>query len=154
MILTSIGTIGLIKAVSSYSDSKGTRLATYAARCIENEILMVLRAEKKLQNEVSLFEAIKCGNSDGEMTFLEILENNSESIFEEVELKSEIKKLREIMDSVLSERELLIIKLRYGLCGKSEKTQREIADILNISRSYVSRIEKRAINKLNKRFVV
>jgi len=104
---------------------------------IANEILMVLRAEKKLQNEVSLFEAIKCGNSDGEMTFLEILENNSENIFEEVELKSEIKKLREIMSSTLTERELLIIKLRYGLCGKGEKTQREIAEILNISRSYV-----------------
>jgi len=100
---------------------------------------MVLRAEKKLQNEVSLFEAIKCGNSDGEMTFLEILENNSENIFEEVELKSEIKKLREIMSSALTERELLIIKLRYGLYGKGEKTQREIAEILNISRSYVYR---------------
>lgn len=119
---------------------------------VANEVLMVLRAEKKLQNEISLYEPIKSGKSEGDMTFLEVLETNCESIFEEVELKSEIKKLREVMNEILTDREMTVIQLRYGLCTSQEKTQREIASLLNISRSYVSRIEKKALEKLKKRF--
>ena len=115
-------------------------------------MLMVLRAEKKLQNEISLYEPIKSGKSEGDMTFLEVLETNCESIFEEVELKSEIKKLREVMNEILTDREMTVIQLRYWLCTSQEKTQREIASLLNISRSYVSRIEKKALEKLKKRF--
>ena len=147
--LISIGTIGLIKAVDSFQYEKGRRLATYAARCIENEVLMVLRAEKKLQNEVSLFEPIKGGKGEGEMTFLEILETDGESVFEEAELKSEIQKLRGVMEDALSPREQLVIRMRYGLTDGKEHTQREIAKGLGLSRSYVSRIEKKAIKKLN-----
>ncbi len=145
--LISIGTIGLIKAVNSFNYDKGKRLATYAARCIENEVLMVLRSEKKLQNEVSLYEPVKGG--EGEMTFMEILETDDESVFEEAELKSEIKKLYTMIDRVLTAREKKVILMRYGLKDGKEYTQREIAKELGLSRSYVSRIEKKAISKLN-----
>jgi len=147
--LISIGTIGLIKAVNSFNYEKGKRLATYAARCIENEVLMVLRSEKKLQNEVSLYEPVKGGKGEGEMTFLEILETDDESVFEEAELKSEIKKLYRVIGRVLSDREKKVIVMRYGLKDGREYTQREIAGMLGLSRSYVSRIEKKAISKLN-----
>ena len=147
--LISIGTIGLIKAVNSFDYSKGKRLATYAARCIENEVLMVLRSEKKLQNEVSLYEPVKGGKGEGEMTFLDILETDDEAVFEEAELKSEIKKLYGVIDRVLSPREKTVILMRYGLKDGTEYTQREVAKGLGLSRSYVSRIEKKAIFKLN-----
>ncbi len=150
--LISIGTIGLIKAVESYKNSKGTRLATYAARCIENEVLMVLRAEKKLQGEVSLFEPIKNGKGGGEMTYMEILETDSDEIYGDVELKFDIKKLRTLIDKILSGREKTIIELRYGLSDGREWPQREVAELLDISRSYVSRIEKRAVEKLREAF--
>lgn len=152
--LISIGTIGLIKAVESYNKSKGTRLATYAARCIENEVLMVLRSEKKLQNEVSLYEPIKNGKTGGDMTFFEILETDSEEVYGKVELKEDIEKLKSVIGSVLDDRERQIINMRYGLSGEKEWTQREIAEILNISRSYVSRIEKRAVEKLSEYFTM
>lgn len=112
-------------------------------------MLMVLRAEKKLQNEISLYEPIKSGRSEGNMTFLEVLEVDGDSIFEEVERKTEIKKLRERMSRILTPRELHVIQHRYGLADGCEKTQREIAALLHISRSYVSRIEKKAIKKLH-----
>ena len=147
--LISIGTIGLIKAVNSFHYEKGSRLATYAARCIENEVLMVLRAEKKLQNEISLYEPIKGGRGEGDMTFLEILETDDEAAFEEAELKNEIKRLHGVIDQVLTDREKIVIQMRYGLRDGKEHTQREIAKGLGLSRSYVSRIEKKAIKKLN-----
>lgn len=150
--LISIGTIGLIKAVESYKNSKGTRLATYAARCIENEVLMVLRAEKKLQSEVSLYEPIKSGRGGGEMTYMEILETDSEEVYGDVELRFDIKKLRSLINKVLSGREKTIIELRYGLADGREWPQREVAEVLDISRSYVSRIEKRAVEKLREAF--
>ena len=150
--LISIGTIGLIKAVESYNNSKGTRLATYAARCIENEVLMVLRAEKKLQNEVSLYEPIKNGKAGSDMTYMEILETDSEEVYGKVELKGDIEKLRSIIGMVLDQRERQVINLRYGLDGGREWPQREVAEALGISRSYVSRIEKKAVEKLSEYF--
>lgn len=131
---------------------KNIRLATYVARCIENEILMFLRTSKKTKAEVYLNEPIGKDKDDNEITLLEILENDDKSIEEEIDLKLKTKKLFEKMKEVLKDREKLILELRYGLNGKSPKTQNEIAKNLGISRSYVSRIETKAINKLAKEF--
>ncbi len=150
--LISIGTIGLIKAVESYNRQKGTKLATYAARCIENEVLMVLRSEKKLQNEVSIYEPIKTKGAGSDMTYMEILETDAEEVYGQVELKGDIEKLRSILGKVLTDREQKVITLRYGLSGNAELPQREVAEILGISRSYISRIEKKAIEKLSEYF--
>lgn len=150
--LISIGTIGLIKAIDSYKNSKSTRLATYAARCIENEVLMVLRAEKKLRNEVSLYEPIKNGKGSGDMTYMDILETESEEVYGETELRFDIEKLRLLINRILFGREKTIIELRYGLKDGRQWPQREVADVLDISRSYVSRIEKRAVEKLREAF--
>jgi len=146
----SIGTIGLIKAITTFDASKGTRLATYAARCIENEVLMVIRAGKKMQNEVSLHEPIGVDKEGNEISLIDIMSNDGESVLDEVELKMQVKKLYNKMKNVLKNREKLVLQLRYGLLNGSVKTQREIAQILGISRSYVSRIEKKAIKKLGK----
>ncbi len=146
--LISIGTIGLIKAVSSYDPSKGIRLATYAARCIENEILMHLRASKKLQNEVSLNEPLGTDREGNEIALIDILGSEDEEVDEKVDLTQRIKKLYRLIKCVLEGREQVIIRLRYGLCGNNGKTQREVAESLGISRSYVSRIEKKALTKL------
>lgn len=146
--LISIGTIGLIKAVSSYDPEKGIRLATYAARCIENEILMHLRASKKLQNEISLNEPLGTDKEGNEIALIDILGSEDEEVDEKVDLKQKIKKLYNLIKSALEGREQTIIKLRYGLNGRSGKTQREVAEKLGISRSYVSRIEKKALTKL------
>ncbi len=147
--LISIGTIGLIKAVSSYDPTKGIRLATYAARCIENEILMHLRASKKFQNEVSLNEPLGTDREGNEITLIDILGSEDEEVEEKVDLTQRIKKLYRLIKCVLEGREQVIIRLRYGLCGNSGKTQREVAESLGISRSYVSRIEKKALTKLH-----
>jgi len=147
--LISIGTIGLIKAVSSYDPNKGIRLATYAARCIENEILMHLRASKKFQNEVSLNEPLGTDKEGNEIALIDILGSEDEDVEEKVDLKQRIKKLYRLIKCVLEGREQVIIRLRYGLCGKCGKTQREVAESLGISRSYVSRIEKKALTKLH-----
>lgn len=147
--LISIGTIGLIKAVSSYDPSKGIRLATYAARCIENEILMHLRASKKLQNEVSLNEPLGTDREGNEIALIDILGSEDEEVDEKVDLTQRIKKLYHLIRSALEGREQMIIRLRYGLCGGCSKTQREVAESLGISRSYVSRIEKKALIKLH-----
>jgi len=147
--LISIGTIGLIKAVSSYDPEKGIRLATYAARCIENEILMHLRASKKLQNEVSLNEPLGTDKEGNEISLIDILGCEDEGVDEKVDLTQRIKKLYRLIRSVLEGREQIIIRLRYGLCGGCGKTQREVAESLGISRSYVSRIEKKALIKLH-----
>ncbi|TCT16891.1 RNA polymerase sigma-27/28 (RpsK/SigK) subunit [Natranaerovirga pectinivora] len=150
--LISIGTIGLIKAITSYDIEKGTRLATYAARCIENELLMMLRAEKKQTKEVSLQEPIGVDKEGNEISLIDVLENDDNSIIDEVDLKIKVKELYEKMKKVLKSREKMVIELRYGLVNGNEKTQREIASMLGISRSYVSRIEKKALKKLFKAF--
>ena len=148
--LISIGTIGLIKAISTYDRTKGTRLATYAARCIDNEILMTIRSNKKSKIEVSLQEPIGIDKEGNEISLMDILGTETDEIVEEVDLKLQVKKLYNKMNKVLKDREKVIIELRYGLVNGGCYTQREIAKMLGISRSYVSRIEKRAIKKLNK----
>lgn len=148
--LISIGTIGLIKAISTYNPDRGTRLATYAARCIENEILMTIRSTKKTKIELSLHEPIGMDKEGNEINLLDILGSDVDEILDEVDLKLQIKKLYKAINQVLKDREKVIIELRYGLIDGSCKTQREIAAMLGISRSYVSRIETRALAKLNK----
>lgn len=147
--LISIGTIGLIKAINTYSMEKGTKLATYAARCIENEILMFLRASKKNKNEVSLYDPIGMDKEGNEITLMDVLGTGPEAVSEMVERIFEEKRLLEKVKK-LSKRERKVLELRYGLFGSIKRTQREIARLLGISRSYVSRIEKRAIKKLLK----
>lgn len=148
--LISIGTIGLIKGINSFDNSKGVRLATYVARCIDNEILMYLRSIKKLQAEVYLSDPIGKDKDDNVVTFQEVLENDSKTIEEEIDLRFKIKQLYNKISEVLKKREKDIIELRFGLNGKSPKTQNEIAKSMGISRSYVSRIETKAIGKLAK----
>ena len=148
--LISIGTIGLIKAISTFDINKGTRLATYAARCIENEILMTIRVNKKSKGEVSLQEPIGIDKEGNEISLLDILGTDTDHILNEVHLKLQTKRLYQAIDKVLKDREKRIVELRYGLEDGGCKTQREIAKMLGISRSYVSRIEKRAIEKLSK----
>ena len=150
--LISIGTIGLIKAISSYDLDKGTRLATYAARCIENEILMSIRSSKKERYEVSLQAPIGIDKEGNEIALIDILYNDSESVLEQVDFKIRLKKLYQKMKTVLKRREKDVLEMRYGLENGNEKTQREIADLLGISRSYVSRIEKKAI-KIKRRII-
>lgn len=148
--LISIGTIGLIKAIDSFDSSKGTRLATYAARCIENEILMLIRNNKKTKGEVYLQDPIGIDKEGNEISLIDVLSSEENSIIEIVENKIQIKKLYKKINTSLMEREKTIIQMRYGLVDGKPKTQREIAQILGISRSYVSRIEKRALKKLYK----
>mgnify|MGYP001851209109 FL=1 len=150
--LISIGTIGLIKGINSFEATKGVRLATYVARCIDNEILMYLRSSKKLNAEVYLEDPIGKDKDDNTVTLQEVLENDERSIEEEVDLKFKIKKLYNKMKEVLKDREKSIIELRFGLKGTKPKTQHEIAEMMGISRSYVSRIETKAIGKLAKEF--
>ena len=150
--LISIGTIGLIKGINSFEASKGVRLATYAARCIDNEILMYLRSTKKLNAEVYLDDPIGKDKDDNTVTLQEVLENDEKSIEEEVDLKFKIKKMYQKIKEVLKGREKSIIELRFGLNGAKPKTQHEIAEMMGISRSYVSRIETKAIGKLAKEF--
>ncbi|MBE7039867.1 MAG: RNA polymerase sporulation sigma factor SigK [Ruminococcaceae bacterium] len=150
--LISVGTIGLIKAVNSYNGKKSVRLATYAARCIENEMLMMMRSARKTSKEISLNESLG-GDTDGsEVTLMDILSVDDDDVIDEVSLGIESKKLYEAIENCLSSREKQIIVLRYGLVSKPY-TQREIAKKLSISRSYVSRIEKKALFKMNKYFM-
>ena len=148
--LISIGTIGLIKAVSSFDSSKG-KLSTYASRCIDNELLMLLRSKKKTSKEVSLYEPIGTDKEGNEINLLDIIESEQIDVIDRMELAVNLKKLERILQN-LEEREKEIIFLRYGLATGKEVTQREIGERLGISRSYVSRIEKRALNKLRKGF--
>ena len=150
--LISIGTIGLIKGINSFDSSKNIRLATYVARCIDNEILMFLRSSKKTKAEVYLNEPIGKDKDDNEITLLEVLENDERSIEDEIDIKLKIKVLYKKMKEVLKDREKTILELRFGLNGKKPKTQNEIAKMMGISRSYVSRIETKAIGKLEKEF--
>lgn len=148
--LLSIGTIGLIKGINSFKIEKGAKLSTYVSRCIDNEILMHLRASKKLNAEVYLNEPIGKDKDDNVVTLEEVLENDERNIDEVVDLKMKIKELYSKMKNILKDREKTIIELRFGLDGKKPKTQKEIAKSMGISRSYVSRIETKAIGKLAK----
>ena len=149
--MISIGTIGLIKAVSTFNADKGIHLATYASRCIENEILMFFRNQKKTAQDVFISDPIDTDKDGNTLTLIDVIADKSD-IADEIDTKIKVEKLRVILPVCLTERERLIIEMRYGLCGREELTQREIAKKLNISRSYVSRIEKSALEKLRKQF--
>ena len=146
--LISIGTIGLIKGISSFDKDKNTRLATYAARCIENEILMSLRHDKKFANQISLNEPIGFDSDGNEVSLIDILQSENEDICERLDRDHMITSMCKKIKSSLCGRERQIIQMRYGLCSGEPLTQREVAKTLGISRSYVSRIEKKAIGKL------
>lgn len=148
--LISIGTIGLIKAVASYKPDKNVKLATYAIRCIDNEILMFIRASKKYGNDIYLQDIVGVDREGNEVRIEDKIADDKDPIDEQVNLKVQIKRLMEIIPRVLYGREKDVIEMRYGLNSADEMTQREIAGKLNISRSYVSRIEKKALHKLNK----
>lgn len=150
--LLSVGTIGLIKAVNTFKADRGSRLATYAAKCVENEILMLLRANKKYSKEVSLFEPIGVDKDGETVSLVDVIEMENKETLETIILKQDVKELYEAFDSCLKGNEQTVISMRYGLFGKKEHTQREIAEKLDISRSYVSRIEKKAVEKLRVEF--
>ncbi len=150
--LISIGTIGLIKAVSTFQEDHGSKLATYAARCIENELLMYFRSKKKCSREVSLYEPIGTDKEGNQIQLMDIVEVDEKDVVEQLELKRQIVRLYELIPDVLDEREKEILKMRYGLKNQKPVTQREIAQKLHISRSYVSRIEKKALEKLKNNF--
>ena len=145
--LISIGTIGLIKAISSFNEKKGTKLATYAARCIENEILMYFRAQKKTSLDVFINDPIDTDKEGNALTLLDVIASDF-SMVDDIDKRLKIRKLREFLKTALNDRERKIIILRYGLGGKPPLPQREVAKRLQISRSYVSRIEKKALEKL------
>ncbi len=149
--LISIGTIGLIKAVSTFKSDKNIRLATYASRCIENEILMFFRSQKKSSQDIYISDPIDTDKEGNTLTLIDVIATNKD-IVEELDTQMKLEKLKNIITHVLDKRELEIIELRYGINNKPELTQREIAKKLNISRSYVSRIEKSALEKLREQF--
>ena len=149
--LLSVGSVGLIKAINTFDASKGTRLATYAARCIDNEILMFFRNKKKTAMDISFEEPIEQDAEGNPLTLMDIV-SLDDTILDEICLKKNVKKLNEIMDAFDDLREKNIIILRYGLDGRDPLTQNEIAEIYGISRSYVSRIETKALKKLRKKF--
>jgi len=148
--LISIGSIGLIKGINSFNSNKNVKLSTYVSRCIDNEILMHLRSIKKIGSEVSLEDTIGKDKDDNTVTLQDVLENSEKNIEDEVDLKIKIKRLYQKMKDVLKDREKLIIEMRFGLDGNKPKTQNQIAEMMGISRSYVSRIETKAIGKLAK----
>ena len=149
--LISIGCIGLIKAVDTFDERKG-RLATYACRCIDNELLMMLRGKKKLSREVSLFEPIGQDKEGNEIHLMDVIEQQQPDILESMELSGNVKRLFRLMEENLTTREKEILMMRYGLDGEREATQNETGKVLGISRSYVSRIEKKALLKLRRKF--
>lgn len=150
--LISIGTIGLIKAVDTFDHEKASKLATYAARCVENEILMYLRVRRKLQRESSYYEPIGTDKEGNEIQLLDIMENGEPPAVDQISLKDDTKKVYELLERVLTERERQVVIMRYGLYQSREYTQREIAEQLGISRSYISRIEKNALSRLRPYF--
>lgn len=150
--LISIGTIGLIKAVQTFDSAKASKLSTYAARCIDNELLMLLRSRKKSNREVSLYEPIGTDKEGNEISLLDVIETEPVDVVKNYALKQDTTLLYRLLPEILSQREQEILKLRYGLYGEKELTQREIAKRLNISRSYVSRIEKNTLLKLRSFF--
>ena len=150
--LISIGTIGLIKAIATYKEDYGSRLATYAARCIDNELLMYFRSKKKVSREVSLYEPIGTDKEGNQIHLLDVVETEEPDVVEQMEQERQIEKVLKLVPKVLNERELFIIVNRYGLYGNKPMTQRVISADIGISRSYVSRIEKKALEKLRKHF--
>ena len=146
--LISIGTVGLIKAVMSYDLDKNSKLGTYAARCIENEILMHFRARKKCSREVSIYEPIGTDKEGNEISLLDIIESEQIDTADRMQTSQDIKAMLVSFEQVLEEREKIILMMRFGILGQKELTQREIGEKLNISRSYISRIEKKALEKL------
>jgi RNA polymerase sporulation-specific sigma factor len=147
--LISIGTVGLIKGIASYDPDKGVRLATYASRCVENEILMYFRSQKKTNGDISLSEAID-EDGEGKLSILDVLGEDEEDLLDRISLRESCRKLRRCMEAVLTEREKTILILRYGLDRHKVCTQWELAELLGISRSYVSRLEKKALAKLRR----
>lgn len=150
--LISIGIIGLIKAVNTYNPAKGNRLVTYAAKCIENELLMMLRSEKKKNKEVSLNEPIGTDKEGNTISLIDVIESDEIDALRQIENAEDVVRVREYVDSVLTLREKEIIVWRYGLDGRKAMTQKNVGAVLGISRSYVSRIEKKALKKLEKAF--
>lgn len=148
--LISTGTIGLIKAINTYNPSKGNKLGTYASRCIENELLMLLRQERKTSRELSLYEPIGSDKEGNEINLMDIMECTNEDTLEELITEYHIQTIYRLIHTILSSREQEIIILRYGLYNHTPITQRDVAEKMGISRSYVSRIEKRALEKLRK----
>ena len=151
--LLSVGTIGLIKAVNTFDLDKGSRLATYAAKCVENEVLMLFRAGRKFSREVSIYEPIGTDKDGETVSLMDVLETDGKEAVDQVILKQDVKQLYEAYERNLKDTEKTVIRMRYGLFGSKEYTQREIASVLGISRSYVSRIEKKAIEKLRVEFI-
>ena len=147
--LISIGTIGLIKGITTFDQSKGARLATYAARCVENEILMYFRSQRKSSHDVSLSDYIETGNDGTELSLMDVV-SQEEDLAEQISNREQTQMVRKLVDTCLSEQERQVICMRYGIAGYKPQRQREVADALGISRSYVSRIEKRALEKLQK----
>lgn len=152
--LISVGSIGLIKAISTYKEGHGTTLATYTARCIENEILMLIRANKKHKNNLSLHDPVGVDKDGNELTLLDLLFDREEGVYEDVERLVQREKLLKHIRLVLSDREFTVVCLRYALKGGVPLPQREVANMLKISRSYISRIEKKALEKLRLRLSV
>ncbi len=150
--LISIGIIGLIKAVNTYNPDKGNRLVTYAAKCIENELLMMLRGEKKRSKDVSLNEPIGVDKEGNSISLMDVMDNEEIDILDQMENAEDIVRVRRYVDKVLTPREKEIIRWRYGLDGNKPITQKKVGERLNISRSYVSRIEKKALEKIRKEF--
>ena len=148
--LISIGTIGLIKGITTFDASKGARLATYAARCVENEILMHFRAQRKSSHDVSLSDYIETGTDGAALSLMDVV-SDDEDLTEQISNREQLQMVRQLVDTCLSEQERQVICLRYGLGGEKPQRQREVAKIVGISRSYVSRIEKRALEKLRHR---
>ena len=150
--MLSIGTIGLIKAIDSFDEKKGSRLVTYAAKCIDNELLMMFRSRKKTSREVSLFESIGMDKEGNEINLLDVMEGQQTDVVEQMTLLDNIRQMYFFMDKILTKREKEILVLRYGILSGREMTQNEIGRKMGISRSYVSRIEKKALLKLNNEF--
>lgn len=148
--LISVGSIGLIKGISTYRPDKNTRLSTYLARCIENELLMLLRSDKKVRNEVSLQDPIGQDKEGNTLTLMDVLEYEDEDVLEKLDSRLKRRQILKCMEEVLDEREQKVVMMRYGLDGKEPKTQKETAGVLGVSRSYISRIEKKALEKLKK----
>ena len=145
--LISIGTIGLIKGISTFDASKGARLATYAARCVENEILMYFRSQRKSAQDVSLSDYIETGSDGAALSLMDVV-GETPDLTEQMAVKESVLRLRQVLATCLTEQEYLVLRIRYGLDGEKPRRQREVAEVTGISRSYVSRIEKRALEKL------
>ena len=148
--LLSVGTIGLIKAVNTFKPDRGSRLATYAAKCVENEILMLLRSHKKYSREVSLYESIGVDKDGESIHLVDVIQMENEDVLEQMILDQDVRELYQAYKTCLNDNEKQVVRMRYGLFGGKEYTQREIAQAMGLSRSYISRIEKRGLEKIGK----